>query len=36
MLEKGEALAEQGITPLYAAIDGQLAAVIGVAYSGRC
>ncbi len=30
LLEKGEALAEQGITPLYAAIDGQLAAVIGV------
>jgi len=29
--EQGEALAVKGITPLYAAIDGQIAAVIGVA-----
>ncbi len=28
--EQGEALATKGITPLYAAIDGQIAAVIGV------
>lgn len=28
--KKGEAFAEKGITPLYAAIDGQIAAVIGV------